>query len=42
MALKVSMKSILELFEKEKDIDQTNLIAKSVTNLFNKKKSKSL
>ena len=42
MALKVSMKSILELFEKEKDIDQTNLIAQSVTNLFNKKKSKSL
>ena len=37
IALEISIKSILELFKKEKDVNEIDSIAKSVTNLFNNK-----
>lgn len=38
IALEVSIKSILELFKEQKNTNESGLIAKSVINLFNKKK----
>ena len=38
IALEISIKSILELFKKEKNVNEIDSIAKSVTNLFNNKK----
>ena len=40
IALEVSIKSILELFKKEKVVNQSDSIAKSITKLFNEKKNK--
>ena len=37
IALEISIKSILELFKKEKDVNEIDSIAKSVTNLFDNK-----